>query len=331
MKKTAILLSLIILTLISCEDNIAINVGEEILSETNFQVEFDGETYYTEIATAYIYNNVTTIIAKKIDAQEFFVITLNETEEGAYTLSPSQSEGLISYKKEADRAYLTDATAVSGRIDLDKIDYNRMKLSGTFSFIGKRLTQQFDALGNPMLDTTGNLIYDVETKTFTNGIFNNLVLSLLEPENINGGATTNNNEFFVNIDETNNATDDGTEYVEQTVTAQKTTEGGNTYIIITAKRIGLEAIVLKIPLGMNTGNENIKDLIVLGDEVVGNYTVNATNYYTAVNQNTDLLNLITHDITAKKMEGKFNFDVMHSVTGEIIHFYDGTFKVTYTE
>lgn len=331
MKKLTTILVLILLTLVSCGDEVEINVGDIIENHTNFQVDFDGETYTADVATAYIHNGITTIIAKKYDTQEFVVIAVNETAIGEYILSPTQNEGTIYYKKDVEKSFITNTTEISGRVDLGIIDYSFKRVTGTFSFVGKRYTQQFDTLGNPMLDGGGNLVFTEEVKTFSNGIFTDIVLALTAPENLGGTSGTNNNEFFVNIDETDNGTDDGAEYVESIVTAHKATEGGFSYITITAKRAGLEAIVLKIPTAQNTGNAAIKDIIVVGDEVVGNYTLNQTNYYTAVNQGTDLLNLTIYNIGTKKLEGTFNFDVAHTVTGEIIHFYGGTFKVTYTE
>lgn len=331
MKKLAAIIALILITFISCNDEVEINVGKIIENHTNFQVDFEGETYTADVATAYIHNGITTIIAKKYDTQEFVVIAVNETEVGEYILSPTQNEGTIYYKKDVEKPFITNASEISGRVDLGVIDYSLKRVSGTFSFVGKRYTQQFDTLGNPILDGNGNLIFTEEVKTFSNGIFTDIVLSLTAPENIGGTPGTNNNDFFVNIDTTDNSTDDGTEYVESIVTAHKATEGGFTYITITAKRAGMETIVLKIPVAQNTGNAAIKDIIVAGDEVIGNYTLNQTNYYTAVNQGTDLLNLTIYNIGAKKLEGTFNFDVAHTVTGEIIHFYGGTFKVTYTE
>ncbi len=331
MKKVSIILALVLLITTSCNDEIEINLGKIIENTTNFQVDFDGETFIADTATAYVYNGVTTIIAKKYDTKEFVVLSLNAVEIGSYILAPNQSEGAIYYKKDLEKPFITNATEIGGRIDLSKIDYDARSVSGTFSFVGKRYTQQFDTLGNPMLDTNNNLVFTEEVKTFSNGIFTDIVLALTAPENLDGTPETNTNEFFVNIDTTDNSTDDGTEYVETLVTAHKETQGGFTYIVITAKRAEQESIVLKIPAAQNTGNAAIKSIVAIGDEIVGNYTLNQANYYLAVNQNTDLLNLTVYNVATKKLEGTFNFDVANVITGEIVHFYGGSFKVTYTE
>ena len=325
MKKILFLVITIVIVFVSCGPEVQINSGSAIDNPLKFKVEFDGVEFNADVATAYINNGVITIIADKHDTSEQFIITLNSDVLGSYSFTPSANVGNITYKKEYDPIFKTDPDALSGRVDIVAINTELALLSGDFSLIGTRLIQQFDILGNPIIDINNKLVFVEETKIFTNGLFENVEYTT------NPVPSAVTNTFSVKADYTNNGVDDGTEYVEDEIYAHKTTIGPSSYIIIKAKKAGFETITFKIPGNTVANNFEIDDLFISNSEVIGTYIIDKTNYYTAVNQATDILVIESHNQVQNTIKAHFNFDATHSVSGDLIHFYDGAFEITYTE
>ncbi len=312
--------------LIACDDEFEINLGNEIENPANFQVDFDGETYVADIATANIFNGVTTITATKHETNEVFVLTLNNDVVGEYNFVSGQNIGENKMTVKNEDAYVNSKTFTSGRIDLLKIDDVYKTLNGTFSFLGTRFIQQFDTTGNPIIDTDGKLVFNAETKIFTEGTFSNIIYTEADHSIIP------TNQFYASMDVTQNTLADGVDYIEDSIVARKETFGAQSYITIAAKKQGFESVVLKIPSGVMAGdNFPINDAIVSGGEVVGSYTLDKLNYYLALNQATDMIHITSHNFVSKKIEGTFNFDTNHVTTGDWIRFSDGSFSVTYTD
>ena len=79
MKKFISLLSIVVFILISCDDA-EINIGEESLAEnqSNFQVDYDNQTYTADYVQASIVSGVTVLKAYKASTKEYVVIVLNK-------------------------------------------------------------------------------------------------------------------------------------------------------------------------------------------------------------------------------------------------------------
>ncbi|MEE9349745.1 MAG: DUF6252 family protein [Flavobacteriaceae bacterium] len=326
MKRIFFIVLTILITFVSCGPEVQINSEGELANPPVFTVEFDNEEFIADVAVAYLYNGVIIIVADKHDTFEQIVIELNSDVLGSYSFTPLADVGNISYKKHFDPTFKTNPNTLSGRVDITNINSVLKTLDGDFSLVGTRFIQQFDILGNPITDINNDLVFVEHTKIFTNGFFENI--AYLETD---VPVDTNVNDFFVKADLTNNSIDDGLEYVEDSIEAHKTTIGTSSYIIIKAKKQGFETITFKIPGNIVANTYQINDLFVFNSEVIGTYIVDEANYYSAVNQVSDLLVIENHNQVQKTIKASFNFDATHSVTGDLIHFHDGAFEITYTE
>ncbi len=329
-KNIVSVLIIIVFTFISCDEDVEINLGniqEPVVAQ--FQVDFDGETWVADRTVSVINNGVTTITAFKNNDAESIVITLQSDEVGAYTFDNVTNVGHISYA-ESPTAQLYTSTDPNpiGRVDVTEIDTQNQLISGTFFFLGTRTVQQFDVNGNPVLDADGNPVYEVQSKDFTNGIFNNLVYTttITEPT----PTEPNTDEFYVKID--------GIEFVEETLSAIKSDISGISVITIRATRDGSNNIFeIQVPADIVTGNNLlVSSTTDPANDTVATYRILSTsqNFGAAASSTIPLplLQITQHDVANKKLEGTFEFTAVRIGGGtETIEFTEGTFSVTYTE
>ena len=127
----------------------------------------------------------------------------------------------------------------SGQVEITELDLGNQIVSGTFSFIGNRL--QVDPVsGDVILDGNGNPI--IETIEVSCGNFNSIPYTFL----ISGGNT---GPFFTDF----YAEVDGSEFVENMVTVDRVTSGGNAILYIKATSISGKLIRIDIPEDLGEG------------------------------------------------------------------------------
>ncbi len=324
-------LVLILFTFISCSEEVEINLGniqEPVVAQ--FQVDFDGETWIADRTVSVIDNGVTTITAFKNNDTESIVITLQSDEVGAYTFDNGSNIGQISYTESPSaQPYTSTAPYPVGRVDVTEIDTQNQLISGTFFFLGTRTIQQFDANGDPVLDANGNPVYEIESKDFTNGIFNHLIYTttITDPTD---PTDPNTDEFYAKID--------GTEFVEETLSAVKSDISGVSVITIRATRDGSNNIFeLQVPADIATGNNLlVSSTTDPANDTVATYRILSTSQNFGAATSTTiplpLLQITQHDVANKKLKGTFEFTAARIGGGtETIEFTEGTFSVTYTE
>jgi len=332
MKKFLSLLSIVIFTLISCDDA-EINFGEESLLEnqSNFQVDFDNLTYTADYVQASIVNGVTILKAYKTSTKEFVVIVLNKDVEGEFTFSPDDNIGTISYKKAEEDTFTTSPTAFSGRVDLIDIDLQKMKLFGTFSFIGVRMIPVLDIDGNVIVDTNGDPTYEEEIKNFTNGHFENIAFSNVEAvdPNIEPALQPSTDTFFMKIDEE--------EFVETTLSATKMTVDGVAVIQIRVTNDGSNHVfTLQMPANVVFSSNHVLSSSTNDpvNDAIATYRILATSNeyepYSGGAINIPLLKIISHDTNTNKIVGTFEFSGKLG-NGDTMQFTEGAFSVNYTE
>ena len=331
MNKILSLLILITITFISCDDEVEINIGKAQLLEnqTNFEVEFDGQVYHADYVEASIVDGITVLKATKTSTKEVISISLNNDQVGVYNLSPNDNIGTIAYKKNTDDTFSTSPTAFSGRIDLENIDYNQMKLFGSFSFIGVRMIPLLDDQGQPVLDNQGDTVYTEEIKHFTNGIFENINFSITQAVNPNlePDPEPTNNTFFMKID--------GDEFVETTINAEKIMVNGAEVIQIKATNDGSNHVFkLQMPADVvfgssyelqgttsNPASESIATYrIISSSQIFEPYSGSIA---------VPILRITSHNTDINKIVGTFEFSGEHGVL--LKEFTEGAFSVTYTE
>ncbi len=321
-KYTFFLITILAL-LLSCDDNVEINIGNITEPVTaQFQVDFDGNTWVADRTTAIVEDDQTVITGYKNNDQESVVITLNNSEVGTYIFAENTIIGKIEYfETPSSIPFTSEIPNPIGRVDITDRDLIQHLISGSFFSILKRFTEQLDANGNPVLDANGDIVYDEESKNFTNGIFSNIVFTttIVDPN-------TTTNEFFVKID--------GTEFVETALAANTVSVTGNDVIVIRASRNGSNEVVqLQMPADIVTGNYLLIGILTdpANDTVATYQILSPAQIYgaTAGNIQTPLLRITLHNTTTKRIEGTFEFTA-EQLGGSATHdFTEGAFKITY--
>ena len=334
MKKYLGLIVIVFITLFSCENNYEINLGDGNLIEnqSNFQVDFDGQTYHADYVDASIVDGITILKAYKAITKEYVVIKLNKDIEGSYTFAPNSQLGKMLYKKETDDSFSTSPTAFSGRVDLTTIDYAKMKLFGEFSFIGVHMVPLLDPQGNPVLDANNEQVFTEEIKNFTNGSFSNIDFSITDAvdPNVEPPTEPTNDTFFVKID--------GNEFVETTLNAAKITVDGVDVIQIKATNDGSNHVfLLQMPADVVFGSSHILQSSTTSpaSESIATYRIISTSQtYGAYSGDiaVPILRIVSHDTNTNKIVGTFEFSAERLNGGsETLQFTEGAFSVTYTE
>jgi Family of unknown function (DUF6252) len=162
MKKMKLLCSLLVLfTAIgftSCDtepvDPLLIGENPGETGPASFEVDFSGDTYQTETATAAIENGTITLTATRSDGA-MFIIVVPGTTAGTYNTP------VITYKPSPTAAGIytnISPSGISGTVHIATVNTTTHKITGTFSFTGY------------WSDTAANL----PAIPFTNGLFENI-------------------------------------------------------------------------------------------------------------------------------------------------------------
>jgi Family of unknown function (DUF6252) len=151
-----------------------------------FQVDFDGQTFIADFASATINNKVINISGKRGTKGETVLLTLFETTSGTYqlgVLNNMAEPNIATYIQGNSNAWesVTDLVDPQGEITITEIDGVNATISGTFNFTGYSPNSS--------------------TKEFTNGLFTKIRLNRL-PDIFE-------NEFFAKVD--------SVEYVENSI------------------------------------------------------------------------------------------------------------------
>jgi len=309
MKKIVYILSLLVVTFISCNSDIEVNIPAGTIiepdpdTESSFKVDFDGETWEAEEedVTATLTEGVINITATK--GQEVFTILLLNDQVDEYQVSLSDANGSITYVPvTGEDPFTTEFDGASGTINLSQINLDTNLLSGTFSFTGKRDVDGIE-----------------EEKDFTLGEFVDIPFTIIgtepepEPENI----------FFAKVG--------GVEFVAETILAAKA--GG--FITISAAQQGGEIISIIIP-------DNVPDdttLELVGSDIFLASYFDGTDTFTTqpeLGNSINRMRIFLHDTTNKIIEGTFEFNINDSSetvieSGDNLGDDSKKFIITYTE
>lgn len=257
----------------------------------NFQVDFDGQTFIADLASATINNEVINITGQSGTNGETVSLTLFEIIHGTYQL------GVISNMNEPNSAIYIQESGSSntwesvtnfidsqGEITVTEIDEANATISGTFHFTGH----------NP----------NSSTKEFTNGSFTNIPYTRL-PDNYE-------NEFFAKVD--------GVEYVETLIQGFRNNFG---MIGFDARRND-EIISLVMDSNITAGTYTFAS--PLPNLPNGTYSLSDTDYHIAKGT----LTITLHDVFKRILMGTFEFTAEPFLTGVgTYEITEGSFCVTY--
>jgi hypothetical protein len=270
-----------------------------------FKVDFDGQTF-TAATTQAIVNSDYIAISGVKSTGEFFQITIPGATVGTYTLEMSTTSsmpfGLMYSSGSGNVPFLAtnDDTGPfaafpsyvdTAQIVISSIDTVNKKIVGTFKFTGAKF-----------VGTTGT---EIETKVFTNGVFN---LSYASDVVAPAGNT-----FTAKMD--------AVDFVPTNISGVKSSG----YISVIGRRGNVENIGLFIPDTAIAGSSY--NFTALSSEARGQY-IDGTP--TGIFGGEGTVNIISHNPTTKRIKGTFSFAASTLIPPVVTHnITEGTFDITY--
>jgi hypothetical protein len=296
-----------ILMLAACGKEMSVdtlgNTGNTNTSAAKLKMTINGKVWVADkAAEATITENVTSIYGFSYD-KKAFIITLEATSTGEYTLNQN-SLHLAAWTDSTEtskEAYSTnqseDQTKAGGKVYVTKIDTINRLISGTFEL---KLFRELD---------NGE-------KTILDGVFENLKYGST-PTTIGGGSGVPGGPNQVG--NSLQATVDGVLYKPASVTGFLFQDK----IIVTgAQPDGSKALGLQFPASISAGTYNF-DFI---GGYVGLYNPSITESYLA---SSGTLTISEHDKVNKKITGSFNFNGEFLQTGAKKAITNGSFSISY--
>ncbi|MFT5231542.1 MAG: hypothetical protein ACI97R_001616 [Candidatus Azotimanducaceae bacterium] len=196
---------------------------------------------------------------------ELLFLSVENAEVGSFSLNASDNTlnaAVYILLEEAANPYTT-ATAIggSGSMMITELDMTAQVVSGTFSFLGKRIMQ--DANGNPVTDSAGNPV--IETFTVTDGAYLQIPFTIEDAGT--GGTdddpdpdddTTVSNSFEADIDAEGD--DNDGQFTGDSILSELATVGGIQVVRILALNNNGASIRIDIPENLGLGTYDMVNL-----------------------------------------------------------------------
>lgn len=281
------------------------NTGNPSTSSV-FKADFDGQTFNANSTQAIVNSDYVSITGTK-STGEFFQITIPAVAVGTYNMdSPTTAAmpfGLLYSTGSGNVPYLAtdDQTGPfasfpnytdTSEIVISSIDQVNKRIVGTFKFTGARF-----------VGTSGT---SIETKVFTNGVFN-LPFT-------NDVPASTGNSFTAKLD--------GSNFVPTNISGLKMSG----MISLIGRRGNVENIGVTVPDNITAGTTI--NFTAFSSNARGQYVLNSTP--TGVFGGDGSVTVTFHDPTAKRIKGTFSF-VAGSILPPIVSYNitEGTFDITY--
>ena len=265
------------------------NPGENPGAAALFKADFDGQTFSTSTAMAYISGGSIIMNAIKTNGESFSMI-LDGTTVGTYPANPN----LIGYSPAgSEYAYIgthpTDENANTGSIIVTAINTTNHTISGTFTFTG--FWSDYDA--------------NLPSKQFTNGVFTNIPYTSTNPTGDTFDATLNGN-VFNDID----------------ILVAEIAINEQDFISVAARNSNDDSITVSVRSNLTAGSYTITGNVGT-DLVQVNFSPSGQEFGTPATSE----NVTIPEKTATRIKGTFNGTVLigtttHTITG-------GSFDVEY--
>ncbi len=265
-------------------------------SESNFQVDFDNQTFISDQITATNVGGIINITGFRGANGEAVILSISGNSTGNYDLGTTGSNlnGAVYLQSNGST---TPFVSETGEIIISEINTNDKTLSGTFNFTG--VSHIIDSNGNPQ----------TESQEFTNGKFTNITYT---DDLVTGG--NNDNTFFAKVD--------GVEFVEDNFSGTVLNFAGMSSIGISAVNNSLVSIGFSLPSTITPGTY---DLTSLG-EIRGMYNISTTNINGA---KSGTITISSHNTTTKHIVATFDFIAGPLVGTTEYAITDGEFELTY--
>ena len=241
------------------DDPTAIEIGQ-------FKAQIDGVEFIATVINATLTPENILVISGVIEATgETITLRVIDAAVGSFNLITDigNENGAQYYPPGATTNPYTSAAELAGSGQLSLTEFNTadLTITGSFSFVGKRI--QLDLNGDPVLDGNGDP--NVQDVSVTLGAFNKISYVLGDDNSGGGGPGDPVNEFTALIE--------GIEFFEDTITSTVRTIGGVEMLKIVAQTSTNSLIRIDLPLFTGTGTfpmESISD----GTKIIALYNAN---------------------------------------------------------
>lgn len=272
---------------------------------STFKADFDGQTFTANSTQAIVNSDYISITGTK-STGEFFQITIPAVAVGTYNMdSPTTAAmpfGLLYSTGSGNVPYLAtdDQTGPfasfpnyvdTSEIVISSIDQVNKRIVGTFKFTGARF-----------VGTSGT---SIETKVFTNGVFN-LPFT-------NDVPAPTGNSFTAKLN--------GTNFVPTNISGIKSSG----MISLIGRRGNVENIGVVVQDNITAGTT--VNFTSFSSDARGQYVLNSTPQ--GVFGGDGSVTITFHDPTAKRIKGTFNFEATSFFDPAVFDITEGTFDITY--
>lgn len=316
MKKLRVLLSFLTLCFFfNCENEPIDSTVEPGNSNSSafFQVDFNGQTYQADVASAGLMDNMINLTAVKNNG-ETFTLSLFGNSVGTYELGVIDLDNLMvppntmGYYNQNDQEELEENAWVSlnaedpstpaGTVTITEINSQNNTISGSFSFTG-------------MNDQDGT----IDTIEFINGIFTNIPFETGWP----GSGNEDDNTFYAEID--------GEEFVEDVINIDILESELGDGLGILASKNNMETILVSVPLNISPGQHDFTAMSMVQNpmlKVQYSQLSNPTNIALLEGS----ISISLHDTAAKHIVGTFECSGA-TTSGSDMNITNGSFDIYY--
>ena len=323
-----VLVSLITLLFSACDNEPL--VGEflqpddpAVAEEGQFKCQIDGVEFIATLTEAVLTTDNLLVISGIIDTTgETVSLTAEEAAVGTFNLIAGDgTENVAKYFNTgttADPYTSSGNLGGSGQLIITDLNMDDLTISGTFSFIGKRV--QLDANGDPVLDGNGDEI--IEEVTVSPGAFNTIAFIIDDTGGGGGGGGGGGNdpvsEFFALVD--------GVEFVDTMITTTVPTVGGIEMVNIVAQTDTGAWMRIDLPLLLGEGTFMMEALSD-GTQVIAVYNDNTGGENLTSNPGTITINQFNTEEGI--IEATFNFTGSDPLLQDptIVEVTEGSFTV----
>ncbi|GAB5399382.1 MAG: hypothetical protein Aureis2KO_09670 [Aureisphaera sp.] len=286
---------------------------------SNFVAEIVNATYFTA-------SDVIIINGVKANG-EVITLSIGAPDVGTFSLTSSAATANSGtyFPIDGDFYFTEGLNGGTGQLDISSFDQELQTVSGTFAFLGVR--QQLDANGDPVLDSSGNPLY--ESRTISDGAFNSIPFDINDTGDGGDGGDDGGDDptdpadsFFANVD--------GVEFEDIELVVNETIVGGIDMLNVIATRANGGTIRIDIPrdLGVGTFEFNTPisdgtDLIAIFDNGGGGESL--TSY-------TGTINITEFSSITGKLAATFSYeasDPLQDPSPVVINVTDGEFNVDF--
>jgi hypothetical protein len=232
-----------------------------------FKAQIGGVEFLATVASATLTTDDFLVITAVEDVSgKVIILSAEDAGEGSFSLiaGPGTRNGAVYYDGISSDNPYTSSGNLSGSGQLTIIDINSSDLTvtGTFSFIGKRV--ELDANGDPVLDGNGDPV--IQTVNVTPGVFKTIPYILDDTGGGGGGGGGNPlDEFYALVD--------GDEFFDNEITTTLSVVGGIDMVTIEARSSTNALMRIDLPLYLGEGTfpmESLSD----GTKVIALYNSN---------------------------------------------------------